>query len=857
MPAVPVLRDRVTPGKYALVRTALSASAADYAGRAQACGLTGLVFKLNDKDRPMSEWLPDPAGEDWQRLQYMLGPAGGLDDLIGYGLKVGVVFDAGRGAYEVPTAEGSSWAGIMRLLDPLGTKIDFYMADITIEPRWAVASNVQAYFSPWVGTHATPARALSALITSSRVAQAGRLRPIYLITPAEPLADWLGLYNNLTSGHDGFGVLASTDNVFCNAVLNLAHRVDPANGTSDISTAWLWHQTVYGTQTMVRGEFVFDLRTTSADAETLKGMVQYVVDGFDVTTSDLGAGCDCTWHPTAGLVMFDDLDAIESKGLYTAVGEAITPTDFWDLDIYEGGPCLLGPVGELVWWSLGQVPALVAGQPWEMRLAVESWRLGRLPNWIFLYGLRPCASYEDPSFPWFYPGWISVGSSLILLNAGAGFSTRVEDELEDYVDPATGLSHKVFRLSGTPSAADADAYTLQLTFYGGFLAMNECGRFLLVVTPASTILPSIGSGGAASDMLHPILPSMGALVSPCMPIPTGPGPGPVTPPGPGGVGDCGQTTTLSCPDGTYEVCNAILNLVWVVAGQTSDWEEMAFYIAVMVRESAGYADAAGDCCPNPALNCALCATCTQSDHPTTCCCSFGLFMLNRCGGQGAGMTCAQLLDPATNASVAMASMKPAWDANKAAGLTGIALYKAVAADSGHPGSSASGELSRQWIARFTQCLVAMGSLSFPLPSFWLSWPMRAPLTADCAWHMASPEALSAIDIGCTPGVGGETIKAAHDGYVTFAGLDPTTVDNPATGYGYMVEIRDKAFGEYVTRYGHMKAGSLMVSTGDEVARGDGIGLCGNTGHSTGYHLHFELRHSGVTVCPCTYLEGGC
>jgi murein DD-endopeptidase MepM/ murein hydrolase activator NlpD len=55
----------------------------------------------------------------------------------------------------------------------------------------------------------------------------------------------------------------------------------------------------------------------------------------------------------------------------------------------------------------------------------------------------------------------------------------------------------------------------------------------------------------------------------------------------------------------------------------------------------------------------------------------------------------------------------------------------------------------------------------------------------------------------------------------------------------------------------MKAGSLMVSTGDEVARGDGIGLCGNTGHSTGYHLHFELRHSGVTVCPCTYLEGGC
>jgi hypothetical protein len=227
-------------------------------------------------------------------------------------------------------------------------------------------------------------------------------------------------------------------------------------------------------------------------------------------------------------------------------------------------------------------------------------------------------------------------------------------------------------------------------------------------------------------------------------------------------------------------------------------------------------------------------------------------MLNRCGGQGAGMACAQLLDPATNASVAMASMKPAWDENKAAGYTGFDLYKRVAADSGHPGSSASGEVSRQWIARFTQCLVA-NSLSFPLPSFYVSWPLHGTLTADCAWHMAH-ESLSAIDINCG---GGEAIKAAHDGYVTFAGEDPATILDPAKGYGYTVEIRDKAFGEYTTKYGHMQVGSLMVGVGDEVARGDGIGLCGSTGHSTGPHLHFEVRHNGVTVCPCTYLEGGC
>jgi murein DD-endopeptidase MepM/ murein hydrolase activator NlpD len=123
--------------------------------------------------------------------------------------------------------------------------------------------------------------------------------------------------------------------------------------------------------------------------------------------------------------------------------------------------------------------------------------------------------------------------------------------------------------------------------------------------------------------------------------------------------------------------------------------------------------------------------------------------------------------------------------------------------------------------------------------------------------MASPEAMSAIDINCG---GGETIKAAHSGTVTFAGLDPRTADDSSTGYGWMVKIEDAAYPEYETRYGHMGAGSLMVSTGDHVTAGvTGLGLCGNptTGNSSGPHLHFELRHNGVTLCPCIYLSGGC
>jgi hypothetical protein len=856
---LPVLKDRVTPGKYAIVRTAPSVSAADYAGRAQVCGLTGLVFKLNDKDQLLAEWLPDPAGADWQKLQYMLGTAGGLDALLGYGLKVGVMFDAGKGAYEVPTEEGTSWAGIMRLLDPLGIKIDFFAADITIEPRWADALNMQWYTADYTRLRAASARSLSSLVAASRAAQVGRVRPIYLITPAEPLHDWSGLYDNQDIGHDGFSVLSPTTEPYTNAVLSLAHRVDPANGTADTSTAWLWHETNNGTETLVRGEFVFDLRTTIADAEALKGMVQYVVNGFDITMSDLGIGGDCTWHPTAGLVMFDDLDAVESKGFCAAVGEALTPTDFWDLDIYEGGPCLEGPPGDLVWWALGQTPALVAGQPWEARLAIESWRLGVLPNWIFLYSMKTCAEVMDPTLPMNYASWLYVGTLPVLFHAGAGFATRVEGELEDYIDPATGLAHKIFHLHGTPTAADTGARTLELDFYGGFLNFNTCGVFTLVVGSTVVPIPPIGVGSTVvSDMLHPIVPFMGNRGSPCLPIAVGLAPGPIVPPGPGGVGDCGQTTTFNCPDGDWTACNSILNIVWVAAGKPTDWEEMAFYIAVLFRESGDMpmGDTAGDCCPNVALDCTRCIVCAASSDPTSCCCSFGLFQLNRCGGQGADYGCVELLDPITNAVIAMVALLSAWSENKAAGYTGMDLYKRVAADSGHPGSSASGEASRQAIASLTTCIAA-SPLVFPLPTFGLVWPLHGALNADCAWHMAV-ETLSAIDINCS---GGETIKAAHTGTVTFAGLDPRSDPaqggDPSMGYGYTVEIADASYPEYVTKYGHMQAG-LLVTAGDHVTAGvTGLGLCDSTGHSTGPHLHFELRHNGVTVCPCTYLTGGC
>ena len=86
---------------------------------------------------------------------------------------------------------------------------------------------------------------------------------------------------------------------------------------------------------------------------------------------------------------------------------------------------------------------------------------------------------------------------------------------------------------------------------------------------------------------------------------------------------------------------------------------------------------------------------------------------------------------------------------------------------------------------------------------------------------------------------GDTVVAAAGGTIT------RVANEGNTSYGRWVEI-DHGNG-YRTRYAHLSVQS--VSVGQSVSKGQKIGAVGNTGGSTGAHLHYELRRNGVAIRP--------
>jgi murein DD-endopeptidase MepM/ murein hydrolase activator NlpD len=95
-----------------------------------------------------------------------------------------------------------------------------------------------------------------------------------------------------------------------------------------------------------------------------------------------------------------------------------------------------------------------------------------------------------------------------------------------------------------------------------------------------------------------------------------------------------------------------------------------------------------------------------------------------------------------------------------------------------------------------------------------------------------------VDIAAAPG---QPVHASADGVVVEAG--------EVGGLGQAVFVAH-GFG-VTTRYGHMS--HIDVRPGQRVRRGDIVGRVGNTGRSTGYHLHYEVRVDGDPVNPLAYI----
>jgi murein DD-endopeptidase MepM/ murein hydrolase activator NlpD len=90
---------------------------------------------------------------------------------------------------------------------------------------------------------------------------------------------------------------------------------------------------------------------------------------------------------------------------------------------------------------------------------------------------------------------------------------------------------------------------------------------------------------------------------------------------------------------------------------------------------------------------------------------------------------------------------------------------------------------------------------------------------------------------------GDTIRAAFDGKVRIVKYD-------ARGYGKFVVIRHPNGLE--TYYGHLS--KQLVKENQDVKSGEPIGLGGNTGRSTGSHLHFETRLCGISINPAEMFD---
>jgi murein DD-endopeptidase MepM/ murein hydrolase activator NlpD len=138
----------------------------------------------------------------------------------------------------------------------------------------------------------------------------------------------------------------------------------------------------------------------------------------------------------------------------------------------------------------------------------------------------------------------------------------------------------------------------------------------------------------------------------------------------------------------------------------------------------------------------------------------------------------------------------------------------------------------RFLGRATRVLAA-------LPS---RWPVRGQVNSDYGSRVspwsAKPEFHSGLDIGAPVGT---PVRAPAPGIVVFAGVHAEYGQTLIVDHG----------NDTKSIYGHLSR--LHVAVNQKVERGEAIALTGNTGRSSGPHLHYEIQVKGQPVNPMSYL----
>ena len=157
------------------------------------------------------------------------------------------------------------------------------------------------------------------------------------------------------------------------------------------------------------------------------------------------------------------------------------------------------------------------------------------------------------------------------------------------------------------------------------------------------------------------------------------------------------------------------------------------------------------------------------------------------------------------------------------------------------------------------------------PKFTLSWPGdRPPSDPGVITSLQGPRYIF-DHCNCHPGMDfgfnlGSPIYAAYSGIVEYADWHVDSKQDHTKSYGLFIRIKhwigvedredipNENNPDFYTYYGHLE-NPLLVEEGDWILAGEQIASCGNTGRSTGPHLHLELRDDNYNFMnPCPFFE---